>query len=144
MQSDYAALSYVWGASPPTVTASSSAPADANPAAIGLPDTIPMVVRDAIKATLEMGVSYLWVDRYCIRSNNTEQIRRMDLIYSHAFFTIVAAAGSGPDHGLPGVGTRHRQQQPAVKLSESITLVSTMPHPEISILSSTWNNRGWS
>lgn len=42
---EYAALSYVWG--------------DPNP-----PDGYPQIVRDAIQATIAMGLQYLWVDAY--------------------------------------------------------------------------------
>jgi len=35
-----------------------------------------------------------------------EQIEKMDLIYWHAEATIIAAAGDGPFHGLPGVRKR--------------------------------------
>lgn len=49
------------------------------------------------------------------------------LIYSHAIFTIVAAADTTLDHGLPGVETRHRRNQPVIQLSERVTLVSTLP-----------------
>jgi len=38
------------------------------------------------------------------------QINNMDLIYSEAQLTIVAAAGEGADFGLPGISSRPRKQ----------------------------------
>ncbi len=40
------------------------------------------------------------------------------MLDSMASLTIVAAAGSGPDYGLPGVGSRARQPQQRLVLDD--------------------------
>jgi len=90
---DYLTLSYVWGTGLDT-----GGPYGA------LPNTAPKVIRDAASVTLGLGFRYLWVDRYCIPRDQPEeahiQIRRMDVIYSRSFLTIVAAGASNPGEGL--------------------------------------------
>ncbi|KAF4981493.1 hypothetical protein FDECE_17688 [Fusarium decemcellulare] len=87
----YVALSYVWGKE-------SSSPKNTN--------DFPSVVSDAISVTRDLGCRYLWVDRYCINQESEHKqhmINQMDRVYSHAFITIIAAAGNDPGYGLPGI-----------------------------------------
>jgi hypothetical protein len=74
----YLALSYVWGADLQNDGTGSCS----------LPEIVPQTIQDAISVTLQLGFSYLWVDRYCIDQTNQEevfeQVGRMDLIYQHA------------------------------------------------------------
>ncbi|KAF2823819.1 HET-domain-containing protein [Ophiobolus disseminans] len=88
----YVALSYVWG--PPQTGL--------------LQDSLfPRTIEDAITITRIMGFDYLWIDRYCIDQNDPEQkhaqIGKMDEIFAGASLVIIAAAGSDPHHGLPGI-----------------------------------------
>lgn len=144
----YATLSYVWGAATeaPTISPGSR-----------LPDDIPLVVADAISACSHLGLQYLWVDRYCIPQDDAEskhaQIRNMNLIYKQSALTIIAAAGSGPTIGLPGV-SQHRPNVPQrsiQKLGPHI-IVPIMTDAELlyshdgrmqAFAGSAWNNRGW-
>ena len=77
---------------------------------------VPLVIQNATKVVLALNHRYLWVDRYCIQQYNEDdvyiQMNNMDMIYSNAYFTVVAAAGSGPSFGLPGVGHKARIPQP--------------------------------
>jgi hypothetical protein len=66
----------------------------------------------------------------------------MDLIYANAQFTIIAAAGSGPHHGLPGINRHKRKPQPALMLDE-VSLISTLPFARWSVGVSEWATRGW-
>lgn len=131
---DYTALSYVWGRSQTDVQLGDT---------LGI---LPKTIEDAIEATRMLGYSFLWVDRYCIRQDNArhrmEQIHSMHKIYSNAKVTIVAAAGDGPDHGLPGVSDRHRREQPQARLGSRL-MVSTLSNPPNLIFSSKWWTRGW-
>lgn len=123
----YAALSYVWGKGPI--------------------EQWPKTVLDAVAVTKEMGLQYLWVDRLCIDQTNPAEkhylISAMATIYSEAKFTIVAAAGSGASHGLPGVRSTPRKPQPKFKLENGSVLVSTLQDPRREILESEWCTRGW-
>lgn len=62
-----------------------------------LPDHLPSTIEDAILVAVELGVPYLWVDRYCIDSRyRHDVIRQMDKIYAGAELTIIATFGSNP------------------------------------------------
>jgi hypothetical protein len=126
---EYTALSYVWG----------STPAD-------LVDW-PKTVLDAIEVTKELGMKYLWVDRLCINQSDTGEksylISRMTTIYEEADFTIVAAAGEGASHGLPGVRYTPRTPQPKYYLDSGSLLLSILRDPRRDILESQYWTRGW-
>ncbi|KAF2713989.1 HET-domain-containing protein [Pleomassaria siparia CBS 279.74] len=123
----YAALSYVWGSH--------------------YGEDWPNTVRDAVIVTKELGLQYLWVDRLCINQGNKDEkdylISKMTLIYSEAEFTIVAAAGDDPSHGIPGVNLTPRRPQPKFELESGSVLVSTLRDPRLEIEDSQWSTRGW-
>jgi hypothetical protein len=125
----YAALSYVWGTSP------------------GDKEDWPSTLLDAVAITKEMGLRYLWVDRRCINQSDEEEkaylVSRMMTIYEEACFTIVAAAGSGANYGLPGVRSTPRKPQPKYNLDSGRRLVSTLRDPRRDILESDYWTRGW-
>lgn len=62
---------------------------------------------DAVEVTNKLGLQYLWVDRLCINQADDNEkaylISKMTTIYEEAELTIVAAAGTGASHGLPGI-----------------------------------------
>ncbi|KAK0664608.1 heterokaryon incompatibility protein-domain-containing protein [Cercophora samala] len=125
----YAALSYVWG--------TSSA------------DQVewPKTVLDAVSATKDIGLRYLWVDRLCINQADVDEkaylISKMAAIYEAAEITIVAAAGDGASHGLPGIRDTPRRQQPRYTLDSGNMLVSTLGDPRRDIIESSHWTRGW-
>lgn len=136
----YAALSYVWGT-----------PGDVEDCYEMLPDNLPNTISDAILVARKLRMRYLWIDRYCIRQREPQtkeekdekhgQIARMHHIYGGSSITIIAAAGHGPDHGLPGVSTR-RRAPPIVRLPNR-TLFATLPDPKLLVDNSAWSKRGW-
>ena len=130
----YICLSYVWG----DTTVDNATSDDITSA------NIPRTVSDAIFVTLQLGVRYLWVDRYCIDQNNPEEkhdaIRSMDSIYRGAFVTIIAAAGSGSDYGLPGVS---RPRKAATSFGIGSQAFVVIKNPSEDVESSMWNTRGW-
>jgi hypothetical protein len=71
-------------------------------------------------ATKELGFRYHWVDRYCTPQRNSEEKRRliqnMGTIYRASAVTPIAAAGSGPDYGLPGIGPGLRDTPAATRI----------------------------
>ena len=135
---DYLALSYVWGS-----TASSD---DGSQEDINLLDgNAPNLVKDAIVATKRLGYRYLWVDRYCISQHAEErhsQINQMDLVYSKAQATIIAAASNDPTIGLAGVEGKLRSPSVTMKIGEEL-YAYLPPDPLREILQSAWNSRGW-
>ncbi|KAK7423670.1 hypothetical protein QQX98_000860 [Neonectria punicea] len=134
---DYVALSYVWG---PAVA--QGAPGKGK----SLPALLPRTVEDAITVVKELGLRYLWIDRYCLdQSNKAEfkaQLDQMADIYRHALVTIIGAAGSDADYGLPGVSSRARTKQPRIKVGD-YTLWSSMTDPRKLVRDSTWMTRAW-
>ncbi|KAL0941514.1 tol protein [Colletotrichum truncatum] len=131
----YAALSYVWGKQSDETG-------------------MPKVVEDAFEVTKNLGIQYLWVDRYCIdqkgeaqpdphkRIEAQAQLASMHIIYEAAEFTIIAAAGQDADFGLPGVSTTPRFRQPSVTISDTL-YVSSLPSLKDLLRHIKWRQRGW-
>ncbi|KAH7084222.1 heterokaryon incompatibility protein-domain-containing protein [Paraphoma chrysanthemicola] len=133
----YVALSYVWGKSSDKSAASS----------YELPswELMPLTIKDAIICTQALGRRYLWVDRYCIDQNDEETkhttIQNMDQVYRVASLTIINAAGSGPNCGLPGVSAVQRlQQSTAFVRGQKFSMI---PCGRTEIGQSKWSTRGW-
>lgn len=130
----YATLSYVWGVQSSETSATSNSLT-----------SFPKTVEDALVVSRELGIPYLWVDRYCIDQTNQQErhnmIANMDSIYANSEVTIVAAAGSNPHHGLPGVSGTPRRGTHRVKLSHGDLDYFADPYEEVS--GSAWNQRAW-
>lgn len=152
---EYIALSYVWRlANNDLVPSGHSMYEDSNTRSADtfLPPLIPRVVHNAITVVLDLGYRYLWVDQFCIdqsapRVEINEHISKMDIIYSSAQLTIIAASTHG---ALPGVGTTQRIPQIVLDLGSltkrpenDITLFTTNPGIQNAILESVWFTRGW-
>ncbi|KAI1861390.1 uncharacterized protein JN550_010920 [Neoarthrinium moseri] len=120
-----------------------------------LPTVVPRVVHNAIQVTSDLGYRYLWVDQFCIDQaapdeQKAEHISKMDLIYSMAEVTIIAASSSG---ALPGVGSTPRVQQTVLNLGipdeklddldSGITVFTTPPPLQQMISKQVWFGRGW-
>jgi hypothetical protein len=109
----FVALSYVWGTR------------DADK------EDWPRTVPDAVAVTKELGLRYIWVDRLCINQADDDEtaylISKITTIYEEAELTIVAAAGSGAKHGLPGVRSTSRTPQPKYTLDGGNTLLYGLP-----------------
>ncbi|MAB46845.1 MAG: hypothetical protein CMN67_15775 [Sphingomonadaceae bacterium] len=142
----YVALSYVWGSIPEIFKFTDVSEQ--------LPTKIPRTIEDAITVTQKLDFRYLWVDRYCINQQPDDeqgdkgkayQVRKMDLIYMNAELTIIAAAGSNPNYGLPGVGHQKRKS-PHLTTCTRIGkhfLITTADTPTTSIRGTKWDARGW-
>ena len=70
------------------------------------------------------------------------QIQKMDVIYGFAALTIIAAAGDGPEHGLPGVWQPRTAQRHTFRIGGKTLVVPDFDLPR-QILESRWNTRGW-
>jgi hypothetical protein len=141
----YVALSYVWGyTSMPQPTAVESENGIRDYSAVF--ESLPRTIRDAILFTRAVGESYLWIDAMCIIQSNEndveQQIGHMDVIYGLARFTIVAAAGSDADAGLPGVRPGTRSVRQLEEEVQNMRLRSTLA-ARIPVDHSPWNQRAW-
>lgn len=134
---DYVALSYVWGQQQHHMQSS-----DYPKCLLDFPTTI----RDAVTVTYELGYQYLWVDRYCIDQNDSTekhgQIQQMGAIYNTASLTIMAAAGSDAEHGLPGV-SKKRESIPPTTTIFGWTINGFPDNPIKTIRDSVWMTRAW-
>ena len=163
----YFALSYVWGAvdMSPTLLGNYKSRCQKN----CLPQQFPNTIADAITLVRALDERYLWVDALCIVQDDPEHkerdIARMDVIYSHAFATVVALHGANADAGLPGMrpGTRSPQQvetlvidagsedldySPDTKSAQgrgkvTLHLVATPRPLDLVLGTSCWETRGW-
>ena len=119
--SKYVTLSYVWGQiDPKTIlrTLRENVAQLEEPGGLLRPeyyDKIPATIRDAMEVVRELGLRYLWADTLCIiqddegpSGSKMGAIAKMDLVYSGAYLTILAATGTDAHAGLPGLwpGTR--------------------------------------
>lgn len=129
----YAALSYVRG------------PAQDNESSAKDPGFAPTIL-DSIDVCLKLDLDYLWIDKYCINQSDPDdkryQISQMGLIYSNATITIIAAAGTDPSYGLPGVGSTSRHPHPSLSIGQ-FRILSTLPPSDRSINRPKWATRGW-
>jgi len=138
----YVALSYVWGTGPPDKYTYPN-----------LPTPLPATIEDAITVTLELGIQYIWIDRFCIWQDEpggvhkTTQILHMTEIYGNAVVTIAASnKGIDPTYGLPGVSRpRSTDSQLIGRGPGGRLLVSgaIQSRQEVAIRKSVWDTRAW-
>lgn len=102
---------------------------------------------DYERVCTELGLRYLWVDRYCIDQSDPrrkhELASQMDRIDAGAAVTIIAAAGTDPFFGLPGVSTTPRKlfSRRFGPLGQDCLILPA--HPAGEVEESVWTARGW-
>ena len=113
---------------------------------LALPEQLPTTIDDAIHVTRNLGLRYLWIDKYCIPKQNLaekqRQINQMDLVYSAAEITIVVAAGHSQQYGLPGITNGRRINAPSLS-AKGVQIYCYPGLSDDSVWSSCWNSRGW-
>ncbi|KAJ8067106.1 hypothetical protein OCU04_004481 [Sclerotinia nivalis] len=146
----YAALSYVWGGP------EAALPED-GPDGPRLASQVSLVIEDAIKAALYLGLQYLWVDQYCVEQIDKEiqarQIQQMYQVYNSAEVTLVAAVGGDANSGLAAVCssseiitkyTRDGEDGEDSDGYEDMWDPNTGLHRTLKYIEdSVWNTRGW-
>ena len=144
----YYALSYFWGrVEQPLLT---DITVDRFTADGGLSDDQPDITRslkDAVYLCQLLGRRYLWVDTLCIKQDSNEdkgqQIENMGLIYSCAELTVVSAAGSDLNGGLPGLHTGSRATRTYVESLSGLQVTSAYQPFVPCTLNTTWQSREW-
>lgn len=86
---------------------------------------IPQTIRDAMMVVEKVGQRHLWVDSLCIiqdksTKEKTADLARMDRIYGHALFTIVAADSPHMDAGIKGIDPSNLRTPPKQILGSDI------------------------
>jgi hypothetical protein len=146
----YVCLSYVWGQIPNVFKTLKSNLFELETRR-GLSrhlNLLPKSIRDAISLASTIGERYLWIDSLCIVQDDDvdklDQIAQMDMIYSRAILTVVAAGGQDADAGLPGLSPSSRVlNQITFQYSPELTFMKVQPDCNDAIHESTWNERGW-
>jgi hypothetical protein len=141
----YAALSYVWGSSLETTSSTSEPELSINDL---LPSQLPKTIKDAIVFTRELGLNYLWIDRYCINQRDPvdveKQISNMDLVYECAELTIVALFGPTIDYGLPGISRQLEHIiQPTLDTDYGTFMATYIESMWDHQGTKAWDKRGW-
>jgi hypothetical protein len=133
----YAALSYVWGATTGDISRQDYG---------HVPVHTSQTIQDAMQVVRRLGIRYLWVDQYCVDQQNHDvkniQIAEMDRVYAGAHVTIVAAAGSNAEYGLPGVSRPRSHAQPTLAV-DNLELASSLPFLARVMKNTTWSKRAW-
>jgi hypothetical protein len=143
----YVCLSYVWGKVEQPMLNQKTFKRLAKVGILFRMD-LPQTIRDAITLTRDIGERYLWVDCLCLFQDDEvylqKQIEQMHLIYRQAYLTIIAAAGSNSNSGLPGVrgSTCKREPHHIADVGPiQLSAIHIKPHGELR--KSVWNSRGW-
>lgn len=110
---------------------------------------LPKGISDAMELVSMIGERYLWVDALCIVQDDdvelAEQTAQMDLVYARALLTIIVAAGTNADGGVPGLkgGTRSAFRG-SVRIDDKYSLLQIIAQGNITHLqNSTWDGPGW-
>ena len=139
----YLALSYVWG---PTSAGQYEQNTEDSSSRLLPTNGVPRIVEDAMQVVRELGLRYLWVDKFCIDQHHSnirqQQIEAMNYIYEQAYVTLVASSSETAHSGLPGVGSTTRRVQPSLNL-QGKRFLSTLPTLPAALKGSLWKTRGW-
>ncbi|KAM3068145.1 hypothetical protein ACMFMG_011194 [Clarireedia jacksonii] len=152
---NYVALSYVWGNAPMLkLTLSNKSAMYCKGSLTSGNYSVPQTIKDAIAVVKRLNKSYIWVDALCIvqddHSEKGKVIGEMDLIYSRAELTLVAASSSSVTSGLPGLipGSRETKSfdermffRAEDGSQRTLSLARSRPLALINV--SKWNSRGW-
>jgi len=135
----YFALSYVWGGVITTTTTAQNFELFQQSGYLWQNTVLPETVCDAMVLTREMGIRYLWVDCLSIVQDSAtkhEEIKNMDVIFSKAELTIVAAGSKDAWSHLPGVKHGTRKWKASSSWSRE-------PSRYDFLQDTTYNSRGW-
>lgn len=146
----WTALSYLWGETKILTLEKHSLSEFQRPGFLSR-DRVPRTIYDAMILTAALGETYLWVDSLCIVQDDPidkpEYIPHMGAIYGHSTLTIIDAAGSDAQSGLPGIRQESRTQLQAPFKVKGVTLVQTLDPINVNstgyLTESKWNKRGW-
>jgi hypothetical protein len=138
----YTALSYCWGGDPELHFKTTQDNLDEHKQGIDFA-SLPLTQREAILATLYLGIRYLWIDSICIIQDSSHdweaESARMGSIYSNACLTLAATSSDSPKEGLlhPFQGAQ------CVEIHGETTIVRMETHRTIDKASEPLNIRGW-
>ncbi|KAI9162777.1 hypothetical protein HJFPF1_04369 [Paramyrothecium foliicola] len=138
----YIALSYCWGSNPEFHFKTTQETLNKHRDGIDYA-SLPLTQREAILATLYLGIRYLWIDSMCIIQDSPHdweaESARMGSIYSNACLTLAATSSDSPKDGLlfPFQGAE------CIKIHGETTMLRMETHRTIDRTSEPLNIRGW-
>lgn len=149
----YITLSYCWGKSQALRTLKSNLSKHKK----GIQaDEMPKTLQDAVIATRNLGVRFLWIDALCIVQDDssewTSEALHMGRIYQNSFCTIAAAGSDSSDGGLyitrPSyndvVAFQYTPKAAGSVKAQSEFFIRPVHHTLLNrVQESTWNSRGW-
>ncbi|ORX93266.1 hypothetical protein BCR34DRAFT_436707, partial [Clohesyomyces aquaticus] len=107
---------------------------------------VPSTIEDLITGEKFLGYRYLWADRYSIPQDDEREKKRlihgMGTIYRSSALSLIAAAGEGPEYGLPGVSPGLRKARDPIRIGSSI-LTPQYLDVRAAFDGSKWKSRGW-
>lgn len=99
----YTTLSYCWGSDPEHHFKTTRGTLGEYAGGIDF-FTLPLTQREAILATLYLGIRYIWIDSICIIQDDPHdwevEAAKMSSVYSNSFLTLAATSSSSPEGGL--------------------------------------------
>jgi Heterokaryon incompatibility protein (HET) len=108
---------------------------------------VPLVIRDAMALIKSIGERYLWVDALCIEQDNPgqkhNQIAQMDIVYGHAFLTIVALCATDAGNSHPGVRPGTRESKEISQVIRGVRWVAQKDHFAVTFQDAIYETRGW-
>ena len=150
---EYAALSYVWDEAHRgmfKILDEHAAGNEVQGPSSTLHSRTPKVLEDAILVCKELGIEYLWVDRYCIDQSDLirkeSEIQTMAFRYLYAKITLIAGISSSPDNVaeiglLPDQNDSGIQQR--VEKIQGREYITALPTMIDQIHASQWHRRAW-
>lgn len=108
---------------------------------------LPQTIKNGISICQKLDERCLWVDSLYIIQDSIEdkknQIGKMDAIYRKALLTIVTAAGSDANAGLPRLRPELPRKPTPTANIQSLDLVALTEDIESELNTSNWNSRAW-
>jgi hypothetical protein len=129
MRSNYVALSYCWGNSADQIRATKA----------GLPSLragihvsqLPATLHDAVKVTINLGRSLMWIDSLCIIQDDEEDWNReagkMSTVYAQSLVTIIASSADSCSSGFLETEREQSVQVSQVRVDGNTTQVRARP-----------------
>ncbi|KAF4449872.1 tol [Fusarium albosuccineum] len=105
--------------------------------------SLPLTQREAILATIYLGIRYLWIDSLCVIQDSAQdweiEAPRMGSVYSKALVTFAATSSSSPEDGL----LLPFQSARCVEVHGETAIIRMETHMTIDEMSEPLNTRAW-
>lgn len=141
----WVALSHPWGAGPFYYTTCENLAMLLS----GIPeDSLPATFRDAIAVTRALGIRYLWIDALCIvygpDGDRTEEVQRMETVFSGAYCVLAASRASSHRSGF--LGPRKARDVVTLRQQDDIApfyICEMIDDFKVQVLDGPLNSRAW-